>query len=79
MQKKADDVQPSRSMGAAVRVLRLECSGSVKFLAETASTDNRERGKGEGGGTHNNDIDCSTTTYYYIYYNLSSRWHWQAA
>ena len=55
MQKKADDVQPSRSMGAAARVLRLECSGLVKFLAESASTDNRERGKGEGGGAHTVD------------------------
>ena len=49
VQKKADDVQPSRSMGAAARVLRLECSGWVKSLAESASTDDGERGKGEGG------------------------------
>ena len=55
MQKKADDVQPSRSMSTAVRVLRLECSGWVKSLAESVSTDDGERGKGEGeggGGTH---------------------------
>ena len=50
MQKKADDVQPSRSMSAAARVLRLECSGWVKSLAESASTDDRERGKGKWGG-----------------------------
>ena len=44
MQKKADDVQPRRSLGAAVRESRFECGGWMESLAESTSTDNGERG-----------------------------------
>ena len=46
MQKKADDAQPSRSMGTAARVSRLEHSALVKLksLAESTSRVNGKRG-----------------------------------
>ena len=51
VQKKADNMQHSRSMGTVARVLKLECSGWVKSLTESTSTDDGERGKGEGAHT----------------------------
>ena len=47
VQKKADDARPSRSMGAAAKVLKLERSGWVKSIVESTSTDD-----GEKEGTH---------------------------
>ena len=47
MQKKADDVQSRRSLGATARESRFEHGGWVESLAddaESTSTDNGERG-----------------------------------
>jgi hypothetical protein len=57
VQKKADDAQPSRSMGAVVRVLRLERSRWVNWSPSQSQHQQTigKKKKKEGGGTHTID------------------------